>query len=190
MILLKDENDLEETAMMNDIQTIEKHKIFFDYEKEEAWINEMAQEGLNLIDFSIGKYTFVEGKPGEYLYRYDYMIGETETEVNQHVEILKQSGIEIVKRYSNWIIPRKKAADGAFKTFADIEMQIRRYQSAIRILNVIALVSLVLGLSSVTSPSPASRVIATISFSVATLLYIGIGSYSSRVKKLTKELKK
>lgn len=175
---------------MNEIHTIEKHKMFFDYEKEEAWVNEMAQEGLDLVDLSIGKYTFVEGIPGEYLYRYEYMIGETDAEVEQHVEVLKQSGIEIVKSYSNWIIMRKKASDGAFKIFADIEMQIRSYQSVMRILNVIALVSLVLGLSSVTNPSPASRVISTVCFSAAAFLYVVIGSYSSRVKKLTKELKK
>ena len=41
----------------------------WDYEKEELWLNEMANSGLLLTSVGIGKYTFDECKPGEYTIR-------------------------------------------------------------------------------------------------------------------------
>lgn len=175
---------------MNNKQTVTKHKIFFNYEKEETWVNEMAQEGYNLIEFSIGKYTFEQGIPGEYLYRYQYLAGQTEEGIQEHINLFKKTGAEIVINNSNWIIIRKKRSEGPFELFADYESEIRHYQSIMRILNVIAIGGIVLGISNISIASQINRTIAIVCFSVAALLFVVIGSYSTQIRKLTEENKK
>lgn len=44
-------------------------KLFLNFEKEEQWINEMAEKGLNFTGYTFGRYTFEEGVHGEYIYR-------------------------------------------------------------------------------------------------------------------------
>lgn len=175
---------------MNNNPIITKNKVFFNYEKEEKWINEMAEEGFNLIDFSIGKYTFEQGIPGEYLYRYQYLSGKTEEEMQKQRDILEKAGNEIVISHSNWIIIRKKSSEGPFETLADFESIIRRYQSVMRFLNVLALGMIVLGISNIVNSSKTSQIIGIVCFSIAALFFVMIGGYSSQVRRLTEENKK
>ena len=45
------------------------HKWFIDWEKEEAWINKMASQGLALTAIGFFRFEFEECVPGEYQYR-------------------------------------------------------------------------------------------------------------------------
>ena len=47
--------------------------IFADMEKEEAWINDMAQQGFNFMDNFFIRYTFSEGTPNEFIYRIELL---------------------------------------------------------------------------------------------------------------------
>lgn len=174
---------------MNNNQIITKNKVFFNYEKEEEWINEMAQQGYELTDFSIGKYTFKQGIPGEYLYRYQYVADKKEQEIQKQKDLQKKSGIEIVINNSNWMVIRKKSSQGPFETITDYETKIRHYQSIMRFFNVLALGSIVLGISNIVNTSQLSQIIGIACFSIAALLFVVIGGYSSQVRKVTKENK-
>ena len=51
---------------------MKKRRLLFgiDCEKDEAWLNEMSAKGLACTGISaLGRFTFVECKPGEYIYR-------------------------------------------------------------------------------------------------------------------------
>lgn len=172
---------------MKETDKVIKYKIFFDYEKEENWINEMAQKGFDLVAYSVGKYTFEEGEPGRYLYRYEYLPEENRKNPEEYGAVLQKNGIEIIQSDSGWLVLRKKTSQGPFAALSDQKRQIRRYQTWMRTLNTCALICIVIGIATISSPLPASHFIAVTSFSAAVLLFILLGSFSSRVRKMTSE---
>ena len=48
-------------------------KLFWDYENEEKWLNEMSAKGYGLVSLSLGKYTFEEQTPSIYTYRIELL---------------------------------------------------------------------------------------------------------------------
>ena len=54
---------------MREKKTVFKLFFVWDFEKEERWLNEMAQEGWVLDNTGFSFYTFVRCEPGEYIIR-------------------------------------------------------------------------------------------------------------------------
>ena len=52
---------------MKEKKTVFKLFFVWDFEKEERWLNEMAQEGWVLDNTGFSFYTFVRCEPGEYI---------------------------------------------------------------------------------------------------------------------------
>ncbi|MDR0841151.1 MAG: DUF2812 domain-containing protein [Christensenellaceae bacterium] len=104
-------------------------KAYYDYEKEEAWLNGMAAKGLLLTDYSWCRYAFEEGTPGAYIYRIELLEhAPTHAESRNYLEFLEESGIDIVAYYMRWVYLRKKAADGPFDLFSDAASRMRHYR--------------------------------------------------------------
>jgi len=95
-------------------------RLFFDYEKEEEWVNGMAKNGWHLTSFGIGNYAFEKGAPGKYIYRNEmiYELGSKD-DSKEYIDFLRDSGIELVKKKLNWAYFRKEAADGPFELYSD-----------------------------------------------------------------------
>ncbi|HBG52998.1 MAG TPA: hypothetical protein DDW70_02110 [Rikenellaceae bacterium] len=92
-------------------------KTFFlwEYEKEEAWINEMAGTGWMLIQTGFRKYIFEKGTPGEYTYRLELLEKDTHSpESKSYLDFLKETGIEFVGECVNWVYLRCKTEDCKF----------------------------------------------------------------------------
>lgn len=103
-------------------------KAFWNYEKEENWINKMAAKGMNLDNYSWMKYTFAEGEPGEYIYRMELLENKADhPESQSYIRFLEDNGVEHVASYIRWIYLRKNAKDGEFDIYTDIESKIRHY---------------------------------------------------------------
>lgn len=51
--------------------------VFLDYEKEEAWVNHMAEQGWHLKRTMVGYFIFEKGEPGQYIYRNELVKGKT-----------------------------------------------------------------------------------------------------------------
>lgn len=49
------------------------HKLYWDFEREERWLNGKAAQGENLIRYRWGTYTFEQGAPGEWTYRIELL---------------------------------------------------------------------------------------------------------------------
>ena len=49
------------------------YRIFVDYEKEEKWLNEMAQSGWALESFRLMRYVFKQVERGTYTYRIELL---------------------------------------------------------------------------------------------------------------------
>lgn len=88
--------------------TMIKRRIFINYEKEEKWLNEMAQKGYHLVKYSLTKYTFEEGEAGKYIYRIQYVGNNTDEENEEYFQIMKDSNVELITYAMNWAIFVKK----------------------------------------------------------------------------------
>ncbi len=98
-----------------------------DYEKEEAFLNEMSRAGWNLTAVGFCRYIFRRGTPGEYLYKLD-MVERTESdEVKEsYFNFLTDCGIRVVGEFKDWIYLQKRAADGPFDTKNDTYAKLRQ----------------------------------------------------------------
>jgi hypothetical protein len=93
-------------------------KIFFvwQYKKEEQWLNEMSNQGWQLVKADIGRYKFSPGNPGEYSYRLELLEKDLKSkESTSYIDFLKDTGIEFVSECAKWVYLRRKTADGGFE---------------------------------------------------------------------------
>lgn len=104
-------------------------KAFWDYEKEEKWLNEMSAKGMALTDYSWCRYVFEETAPSQYTYRIDLLQNEpTHPEGVAYIRFLEESGIECVSTYRLWIYLRKNTSEGPFELYTDIDSKINHYK--------------------------------------------------------------
>jgi hypothetical protein len=105
------------------------HKLYWDFEKEERWLNEMAAKGLDLVGYSWGTYRFEHGTPGEWTYRIE-LLPETPAKSAslEYLSFMADAGVETVSTYMRWIYFRKRTCDGPFELFSDLDSRISHYE--------------------------------------------------------------
>jgi len=104
-------------------------KAYFNYENEEKWLNDMAAKGLAMSDYSWCRYVFADCQPGEYIYRIELLAHRpAHPESMKYIRFMEESGAEHVASYNRWVYFRKKAADGPFEIYSDIDSKIAHYR--------------------------------------------------------------
>ena len=104
-------------------------KPYWNYEKEEAWLNGKSAQGLALTGYSWCRYEFEDSNKGEYVYRIELLSHpSSHPESQKYIAFLEDIGIEHVSSYMRWIYLRKKSADGAFDLYSDIDSKIAHYK--------------------------------------------------------------
>ena len=121
--------------------TIRKWYWVWEFEKEEAWLNGMAQNGWVLESVGFCTYHFVKCEPGEYSVRL-----EMHEYDESYVQFMQETGAEYVGRMLAWIYFRKKTADGAFDLFSDIDSRIGHLNKIGRVLALVGGLNLLIGL--------------------------------------------
>jgi len=125
-------------------------KAFWNYEKEEQWLNEMAVKGMALTDYSWCRYVFEETGGHKYIYRIELLANlPTHPESLNYIRFLEENGIECVASYMRWIYLRKNAADGEFELYTDIESKIKHYKKINLLWTSLAWMELAIALSNI-----------------------------------------
>ncbi len=125
-------------------------KPYWNYEKEEKWLNDMSAKGLALCDYSWCRYVFEEAPKGEYIYRIELLEHwAPHPESQNYIRFLEEAGVEFVTSYMRWAYFRKKAADGPFDLYSDIVSKIAHYKKVFTFWLTLALAELAIGLSNV-----------------------------------------
>jgi len=109
---------------------INKNKWFWAWqdEKEEAWLSEMAREGLHLEAVSLGRYKFQKGEPADYVYRLDYQSLRSKDK-ESYLQLFEDTGWEHVGEMSGWRYFRIQAGEGEVpEIFRDAESKMGKYQ--------------------------------------------------------------
>lgn len=118
-------------------------KIFINFEKEEKWLNDMAAKGMHLVDYSIGRYLFEEGPPGEYEYRIELLEHlPSNAQSRAYIKWMEDSGVECVASYFRWVYFRKKASDGPFDLYSDYESRIKHYKMVASLVGIVGMLNL------------------------------------------------
>ena len=119
----------------------------WDFDKEERWLNTMAQQGWVLDKVGFCRYEFIRYEPGEYAVR---------LEMREHDEaylgFMADTGAEYVGRVVKWIYFRKKTEDGPFDIFSDVESRIAHLDRICQTLKIVGIANLVIGLANSLNP--------------------------------------
>lgn len=119
-----------------------KFRLYFDKDKETAWLNEMAAQGYALTGYCVGFYTFEQCEPGKYTYQIDF--GNKFFSVDDNYrEFMTENNIEIVCLWGYWIILRKLVTDGSFELYTDVDSSIEHYSKILKMFKFITILELV-----------------------------------------------
>ncbi|HBU11586.1 MAG TPA: hypothetical protein DEB31_02295 [Clostridiales bacterium] len=174
-------------------------RYFVNYEKEENWLNGLAAKGLAMTDFFFGRYIFSDSEPGEYVYRIELLsnhIGHPESQ--KYIAFMEENGVELVATWIRWVYFRRKAKDGAFDIYSDIDSRIAHYRRilllflpllALDVANGVNLTLLFVSqlLDTVPMFEGGLLFVAVLSFGVGAALAVLCGSLFKKVKRLGRE---
>lgn len=164
-------------------------KIFINYEKEEKWLNKMAAKGMNLVGYSLGRYSFEKGTPGEYIYRLE-LLDElpAHDKSKEYINFMEENGIDCVDTYYRWIFFRKKATDGPFEIYSDYESRRKHYQKAANLIGGLLVVNLAAAIVNFSFMVTLNLYVSILNWVVVIVLAPVFFSYVRNIKKLKKEM--
>lgn len=103
-----------------------KFRLYFDKEAETEWLNKMSAKGCACKDYCWGFYSFEKCLPGEYIYQIDIVDGFFDVD-DDYRKFMEDTGVELVCMWGCWVVLRKKAEDGPFQLYTDVESNIEHY---------------------------------------------------------------
>ena len=163
---------------MNERKTVYKWFFVWDFDKEEQWINEMALAGWVLDSVGWCRYTFRACEPGEYTVRLE-MHGYDA----QYVEFMEQTGAEYVGRVLQWLFFRKKADEGPFDIFSDIDSRVSHLNKVSMLLIALSMMNLIIGAMN----AFAGNRIGVVNLLLASLLTYGLGRIHEKKQTLERD---
>lgn len=107
-----------------------KFRWCYNTDKETEWLNHMAEQGWALTGFCLGFYRFERCEPGEYIYQIDAtdkLFGVSE----DYRQFMEEMGAEIVCTWGFYAFLRRKAVEGPFELYTDVEFTVAHYTKII-----------------------------------------------------------
>ncbi|GAA0180146.1 hypothetical protein SH2C18_28920 [Clostridium sediminicola] len=174
-------------------------KAYWNYEKEENWLNEMCAKGYALVDYSWCRYVFEKCEEGEYIYRLELLEKPASNiESQKYIEFLEETGIEHVASYMRWIYCRKKSNEGKFDLFTDLKSKLKHFRSVSNFWWVLTIINLFAGIYNLmigifmSDLKPITNINTTLgilSLTVGILLLQVAAPVRKKIKRLKKEIK-
>ena len=163
---------------MTERKTIKKWFWVWEFEKEEHWLNTMAQSGWVLDDVSFCTYHFVACEPGEYSVRLEMHSAD-----DDYISFMEETGAEYVGRMVQWIYFRKKTEHGPFDLFSDLDSRIAHLDRIGKMLLAVGGANLAIGLANTFNPVVS---LGWINLLCATLLMYCLGRIHGKKEALEK----
>ncbi len=162
---------------MKEIKTIYKWFWVWDFDKEELWLNKMANQGWVLDGVSFCRYRFVQCQAEEYIVRL-----EMHSYDQNYIEFMSETGAEYIGRMVQWIYFRKKISDGEFNIFSDLDSKIAHLNRIGKMLAGVGAANLIIGIVN----SFNYIQIGWVNLLCATLLMYGLGRIHGKKEALVK----
>ena len=98
-------------------------------DEEEAWLAEMARQGHALTGVGYAAYEFEPCAPGAYIVRLELLDALPCTARGRdYIEFVESTGAEYLGSVLRWAYFRKKADEGGFDLFSDLDSRIRHLE--------------------------------------------------------------
>ncbi len=126
------------------------YKLFWawNYDKEEEWLNEMANKGLALVAIGFCNYTFEDCVPGEYTVRLELLKNTpTHAESERYIKFVEETGVEYLGSIARWVYFRKKREQGEFDIYSDFDSRIAHLNRILTLLAILSFVNLSNGIN-------------------------------------------
>lgn len=163
---------------MQERRTMHKWFWVWEFDKEEAWLNEMANTGWVLDCVGFCKYTFVKSEPEEYTVRL-----EMHDHDQGYIDFVEETGAEYVGRMARWIYFRKRTENGRFEIFSDIDSRIQHLDRIGKMLTIVGIANLLIGIANTFNYIN----IGWINLLCATLLMYGLGRIHGKKESLERD---
>ena len=164
---------------MREHKTIRKWFWVWDFDKEEIWLNEMAQSGWILDKVSFCTYTFVPCKSGEYTVRLVCASPDKE-----YLDFMEETGAVYVGRMAQWLYFRKETVSGSFDLFSDLDSRIAHLRRIGTVLTAIGAANLLIGMANSLNSSVH---LGWVNLLCATLLMYALGRIHEKTEQLKQE---
>ncbi len=172
-------------------KTVRKWLWAWEFEKEEKWLDEMSAQGWALDKVGFCRYEFVQCEPGEYVTRLEMLEEHVDAEKSrEYIEFVESTGAEYIGHVVKWVYFRKKAADGGFDLYSDIDSRIRHVQRIIRLLAPLLCINMLNSINMVNltaSESIVLKLLAMLVVAAEVLLAIGLIKLNGIKKRLEAE---
>lgn len=121
-------------------------KLFWNFEKEEAWLNHMAAQGKALLDYTWGRYVFEDAPCSEYIYRIELLDKvPSHPDSQKYIAFVEETGAVHIATYMRWVYFRKKAADGPFELYSDSRNKLVHYKRVTALWTTLGLMDVSIG---------------------------------------------
>lgn len=172
-----------------------RYRMYFawDYEKEEAWLNNMSEQGLQLVQPGFGRYVFEENHAVRYQYRLELLQQwSTHSQSRDYIRFLEETGVEHMGSVMRWAYFRKPASEGNFELYSDFQSKIDHYKRILLIFLAVTPINIInlINMSSryVESGDGSARTIVIILAILVSLLGLGSLKVFRQMSKLKKEM--
>lgn len=124
--------------------TVRKWFWFWDFDKEEQWLNEMVVKGLCLSGRGFCRYDFEDCAPGEYQIRTEVLEDHDEQpHVKKYIQFVEETGAEKVAFRLRTVYFRKKTADGPFELYSDLTSRLKYVDRVLSLMLIFGPISLI-----------------------------------------------
>lgn len=125
-------------------KTVHKTYAVWSHRKEETWLNQMSQQGWNLVSVNFLTYVFSSEESPEYEYRLvmlEHWPGNPESRA--YIEFVESTGAEYIGSVFRWVYFKKKAELGEFSLFSDNTSRLA-YLTRLFVFSLLLFIALVL----------------------------------------------
>lgn len=160
----------------------------YNTDKETEWLNRMAGQGWAMTGFCLGFYRFERCEPGEYIYQID----ETEKFFGvseDYRQFMEEMGAEIICTWGFSVVLRKKAGEGPFELYTDVESTIEHYSKALNVFATAEAIEAACVLSGIFCAVKRYNTFGWVIALAAGLFFLTFQGQTARLKKKVKELK-
>lgn len=164
---------------MREHKTIRKWFWVWDFDKEEIWLNEMAQSGWILDKVSFCTYTFVPCEAGAFTVRLVCAAPDKE-----YLDFMEETGAVYVGRMAQWLYFRKETDSDSFTLFSDLDSRIAHLRRIGTVLTAIGAANLLIGMANCLNSASS---IGWVNLLCATLLMYALGRIHEKSEQLKRE---
>ena len=172
-------------------KTVRKLFWAWQFEDEEKWLNQMAQDGWALCDVGFCRYTFEQCEKGEYTFKLELLANHTgHSESVKYIDFITDTGAEYIGNVLRWVYFRQKTASGSFELLSTRATRIKFFERVCGLFSGLAIANLFIGggnLIIALANHSAGNLLGLVNLALAFVLWQQYRIMNKRVARLVEE---